>query len=217
MSLLEFHKVTYVHDNKTVLKNVSVNVEAGAFLLITGPSGSGKSALLKLSCNLISPTRGEISFKSKSLYNYTPSELRKSITYCFHTPYLFGDTVMENLRFPFLIRDLKVDEKRIFELFSLFRLSPDFIYKEVRYLSDGEKQRLSLARSLLFKPEILLLDEITSELDHDNAVIVENVIRVLNDEGITVLWVTHNPGQIRKHASGIITMNAGEIARTEQK
>lgn len=217
MSLLEFHKVTYVHDNKTVLKNVSVNVEAGAFLVITGSSGSGKSALLKLSCNLISPTRGEISFKAKNLDNYTPSELRKSITYCFHTPYLFGDTVMENLRFPFLIRDLKVDEKRIFELFSLFRLSPDFIYKEVRYLSDGEKQRLSLARSLLFKPEILLLDEITSELDHDNAVIVENVIRVLNDEGITVLWVTHNPGQIRKHASGIITMNAGEIARTEQK
>ncbi|OPX44548.1 putative iron export ATP-binding protein FetA [Ruminiclostridium hungatei] len=217
MSLLEFHKVTYVHDNKTVLKNISVNVEEGAFIMIIGPSGSGKSALLKLSCNLISPTQGEISFKSKSLDMYTPSELRKSITYCFHTPYLFGDTVMENLRFPFLIRDLKVDEKRIFELFSLFRLSPDFIYKEVRYLSDGEKQRLSLARSLLFKPELLLLDEITSQLDHDNTVIVENVIKVLNDEGITILWVTNSPGQMRRHASSIISMAAGEIARTERK
>ena len=69
----------------------------------------------------------------------------------------------------------------------------EFLAKEVKNLSGGEKQRLSLIRSLLFTPEILLLDEITSELDVENTKIVENVIKSLNDNGITVLWATHNP------------------------
>lgn len=215
MSLLEFHNVTYTHSNKSILENISLNIEQGDFVSITGPSESGKSTILKLCSNLISPTDGEILFKAVDLNLYAPTELRKSITYCFQTPYLFGDTVIENIRFPFLIRDVQVDDVRVNELFSLFQMPVEFLAKEVKNLSGGEKQRLSLIRSLLFTPEILLLDEITSELDVENTKIVENVMEALNDNGITVLWVTHNPEQSRKFADKLITLEAGKVKNIE--
>ncbi len=215
MSLLEFHNVTYIHSNKSILENISLNIEQGDFVSITGPSESGKSTILKLCSNLISPTEGKILFKAVDLNLYAPTELRKSITYCFQTPYLFGDTVIENIRFPFLIRDVQVDDVRVNELFSLFQMPVEFLAKEVKNLSGGEKQRLSLIRSLLFTPEILLLDEITSELDVENTKIVENVIKALNDNGITVLWVTHNPEQSRKFSDKLITLEAGKVKNIE--
>ncbi len=215
MSLLEFHNVTYIHSNKFILENISLNIEQGDFVSIAGPSESGKSTILKLCSNLISPTEGEILFKAVDLNLYAPTELRKSITYCFQTPYLFGDTVIENIRFPFLIRDVQVDDVRVNELFSLFQMPVEFLAKEVKNLSGGEKQRLSLIRSLLITPEILLLDEITSELDVENTKIVENVIKTLNDNGITVLWVTNNPEQSRKFADKLITLEAGKVKNIE--
>ncbi len=91
----------------------------------------------------------------------------------------------------------------------------EFLAKEVKNLSGGEKQRLSLIRSLLFKPEILLLDEITAALDVENTKIVEKVIKSLNNEGITVLWVTHNPEQSRKLANKRITIENGRVKNIE--
>ena len=215
MSLLEFRNVTYIHSNNSILEDISLNIEQGDFVSITGPSGSGKSTILKLCSNLISPTEGEILFKDVNLNLYAPTELRKSITYCFQTPYLFGDTVIENIRFPFLIRDLQIDDVRVNELFSKFQMPIEFLAKEVKNLSGGEKQRLSLIRSLLFKPEILLLDEITAALDVENTKIVEKVIKSLNNEGITVLWVTHNPEQSRKLANKRITIENGRVKNIE--
>ncbi len=215
MSLLEFRNVTYIHSNNSILENISLNIEQGDFVSITGPSGSGKSTILKLCSNLISPTEGDILFKAINLNLYAPTELRKSITYCFQTPYLFGDTVIENIRFPFLIRDLQIDDVRVNELFSKFQMPIEFLAKEVKNLSGGEKQRLSLIRSLLFKPEILLLDEITAALDVENTKIVEKVIKSLNNEGITVLWVTHNTEQSRKLANKRITVENGRVKNIE--
>lgn len=215
MSLLEFRNVTYIHSNNSILENISLNIEQGDFVSITGPSGSGKSTILKLCSNLISPTEGEILFKDVNLNLYAPTELRKSITYCFQTPYLFGDTVIENIRFPFLIRDVQIDDVRVNELFLKFQMPIEFLAKEVKNLSGGEKQRLSLIRSLLFKPEVLLLDEITSALDTENTKIVEKVIKSLNDEGITILWVTHNLEQSRKIANKRITIESGRVKNIE--
>ena len=215
MSLLEFQNVSFVNDGKTILNSISVNIESGDFISIIGSSGSGKSTFLKLCSHLISPTGGEILYKDKSIIEYSPTELRKNILYCFQTPYLFGNTVMENINFPFLIRNVKPDQKKINELFSLFNMTIDFLNKDVINLSGGEKQRIALIRGLLFKPEILLLDEITSALDEANTQIVEKVITSLNKEGITILWITHNLEQSRKHANKILTIETGEIKSLE--
>ncbi|MFT8313002.1 MAG: ATP-binding cassette domain-containing protein [Clostridium sp.] len=215
MSLVDFQNVTYVNDNKIILKNISVNVDSGDFISVVGPSGSGKSTFLKLCAQLISPTEGDIVYKNKSYMEYSPVEWRKSIGYCFQNPYLFGDTVMDNLKFPYSIRSKKIDLKRVEELFAIFNIKSDCLDNKVKNLSGGEKQRIALIRTLLFKPEILLLDEVTSALDVDNTLIVEKVIQSLNEEGITILWITHNPVQSKKYSNKVISMENGEIMSLE--
>ena len=215
MSLLELENVSFENDGETILENISVKIEPGDYISIVGPSGSGKSTFLKLCSHLINPTNGEITYRDKKFIDYNPTELRKTITYCFQTPYLFGITVMDNIKFPFTIRKLAFDKNRVDELFSLFHITTDFLSKDVANLSGGEKQRIALIRSLLFKPEILLLDEITSALDEDNTKIVETVIESLNKEGVTVLFVTHDSEQSRKYANRLLTIERGKIKSLE--
>lgn len=215
MSLLEFHNVSFVNDDKEILKNITVSIGQSDFISVVGPSGSGKSTFLKLCSHLISPTNGTITFKGENFTEYNPTNLRKSIAYCFQTPYLFGDTVMENVNFPFSIRNIKYDSKRVCELFSVFQMEEDYLNKDVKNLSGGEKQRIALIRSLIFLPEILLLDEITSALDVDNAIIVEKAIDSLNKDGIAVLWITHNHEQSRKYANKVLSIEAGGIKSLE--
>lgn len=215
MSFLEFHKVSFTSENTTILRQVSIAIEQGEFLSIMGPSGSGKSTLLKLCSHLISPTEGVIRFKGEDFFTYNPTTLRKSVAYCFQTPHLFGDTVEDNLRFPFHIRNEKYDPDKVQALLNQFEMTADYVGKRVTTLSGGEKQRLSLIRSLLFPPEILLLDEITSALDVENTKIAEGIIHALNKEGMTILWITHNPEQSRKYAHRLLTLERGEISALE--
>ncbi|MTK11130.1 MAG: ATP-binding cassette domain-containing protein, partial [Clostridiaceae bacterium] len=98
---------------------------------------------------------------------------------------------------------------------NLFNMSTDYLEKDTINLSGGEKQRISLIRSLIFKPEVLLLDEVTSALDVDNTKIVENIINNLNEEGVTILWITHNPEQSRKYANKILTIENGSLKSLE--
>jgi len=142
-------------------------------------------------------------------------EYRKQVAYCFQTPYLFGDKVINNLTFPFNIRNIVPDKKLISKYLEMFNLDEEILNKENKNLSGGEKQRISLIRTLLCKPEILLLDEVTSALDAENTQIVEEVVKKLNKDGITILWVTHNLEQSKKNANKLLTIEAGEIKSLE--
>lgn len=215
LSLLEFQNVFFINDNKAILKGINAVIDPGDYITIIGPSGSGKSTFLKLCCHLISPSKGTILYKNKSIMEHNPMELRKNIAYCFQTPYLFGETVMDNISFPYSMRGIKVNSERLEELFLLFNLDKNYLEKNVKNLSGGEKQRIALIRTLLFKPEVLLLDEITSALDVDNTLIVENVMKSLNQNGTTILWITHNPEQSKKNASKRLTIESGEIKSLE--
>lgn len=215
MPILEFSNVSFSNEGKSILKNLNIRIESGDYISIVGPSGSGKSTFLKLCNNLISPSEGNISFNNKNVSEYNPIELRKEIAYCFQMPHLFGDTVMDNLSFPFKIRNKKVDMDRIKYLFSLFSMDEEFIDEKVLNLSGGEKQRIALMRTLMFTPEVLLLDEVTSALDSENTLIVENIINKLNNEGSTILWVTHNEEQSTKYANKLLTLENGEIKSLE--
>jgi len=215
LSLLEFQNVSYSNDSQNILNNISIQIESNDYISIVGPSGSGKSTFLKLCCHLQSPTAGTILYNNKPIMEYNPTDLRKNIAYVFQTPYLFGDTVFDNINFPFSIRSVKPDQDRINELFSLFDMTTEYLKKEVKNLSGGEKQRIALIRSLIFKPDILLLDEITSALDMINSQIVEKVISTLNKEGISILWVTHNLEQSKKYANKLLTIDAGAIKSLE--
>lgn len=215
MSQLEFRNVAYRSGGKTILEGLNVLLEAGDFVSIVGPSGSGKSTFLKLCCHLISPTEGDILWNGTSFQQFSPTELRKRIGYCFQTPVLFGDLVESNMSFPYSIRKQPMDRERVEKLFSRFQMSTEYLQREIRNLSGGEKQRIALIRTLLFQPEVLLLDEVTSALDTENTKIVEDAVETLNREGITVLWVTHNPEQSRRIAKHLLTLESGQIKSWE--
>lgn len=216
MILLEFQDVSWCSADQFILRDISFQVESGDFISIVGASGSGKSTLLKLCSNLSSPTLGSIVFQGKNFLDYEAVSLRKEIGYCFQTPYLFGNTVMDNFEFPYSIRKLKPDLRRINSMLSMFEMSEHYLTREVKTLSGGEKQRIALIRSLLFMPKILLLDEITSALDVENTLIVEKAMTDLNAEGVTILWVTHNPEQSRKYANKLLTLDCGRIKSIEE-
>jgi putative ABC transport system ATP-binding protein len=215
LPLIDVQNVSFANNGKHILRNVSFVAEAGDFISIVGSSGSGKSTLLKLCSHLISPTSGNIFYKGVNVTEHIPTELRKNISYCSQFPYLFGSSVKDNLDFPFSIRNIPFNESRVKELFSMFNMPLTFLGTDVQHLSGGEKQRISLLRALLFLPEVLLLDEVTSSLDAENTRMVEDAISSLNKEGITVLWITHDPEQSQKYANKIITLEAGEIKSLE--
>ncbi|PZT64360.1 iron ABC transporter ATP-binding protein FetA, partial [Escherichia coli] len=136
------------------------------------------------------PTSGTLLFDGEDVSTLKPEIYRQQVSYCAQTPMLFGDTVYDNLIFPWQIRNQQPDP-------AIFR----------------EKQRISLIRNLQFMPKVLLLDEITSALDESNKHNVNEMIhRYVREQNIAVLWVTHDKDEIN-HADKVITLqpHAGEM------
>lgn len=209
--ILELEDISYIVKEKEILKNISLSIEKGSFLTISGPSGSGKSTLLKIIASIISPTSGTISYKNKLMDEYEMTDYRKEVSYSFQNASLFGETVKENLAFPFEIRGAKFNQYQVEEALEMVQLPESYLDKEVATLSGGEKQRIALIRNIIFLPEVLLLDEVTSSLDTENRRIIGHAIRQLNKEKeTTVLWVTHNEEEIQESDYKIEMVN-GEI------
>ncbi|MGL4572468.1 MAG: ABC transporter ATP-binding protein [Clostridium sp.] len=215
MSILKLNNINYKLENTDILKNINLKVNEGDCVSLIGSSGSGKSTLLKICSSLISQTSGDILFNSKDFYDYDVIMLRREISYCVQMPILFGDTVLDNLKFPFEIRKKDFDEDRVISLLNEFNLSKDYLNKDINSLSGGEKQRVSLIRNLIFLPKILLLDEATSALDPENSILVEGIIKNLNHNGVTILWVTHNIEQSSSIFNKRLTLSLGEIIKRE--
>ncbi len=214
-SHVSFKHISLTVGDRQILRDISFSVEEGESITIIGPSGSGKSTILKLASSLVSPTEGTISFHGKPIESYAPTEYRQRVAYCFQQPYLFGQTVRGNLAFPFTMRGRSVDTKRIKELFDLFHMNLDLLEKSNTELSGGEMQRICLIRSLLFAPEVLLLDEVTSALDTENTEWVEEGLMQQHKEGLTLLQVTHNPEQSVRMGQRRMTVKDGLITDCE--
>lgn len=215
LAQIELEHVSFAGEGKKILEDVSLSIEQGDFVSVTGPSGSGKSTLLKLCSHLISPSEGTIRVFGKDIFSFDPVELRRRISYCPQTPVLFGNTVEENLLFPCRIRRTELDRGSALSLLSAFQMGEEYLARDVQKLSGGEKQRVALVRTLLFRPEALLLDEPTAALDEENARIVEQAVSNLNRGGVTVVWVTHSDEQSRRCASRRLTVEGGRIRSIE--
>ena len=204
--ILELDDIGYRAGDFTILQHISLSLSPGEFRLITGPSGCGKSTLLKVVASLLSPTEGKIIFEGKDISTLSPERYRQQVSYCVQTPSLFGDTVYDNLIFPWQIREKTPEPKRFFADLSRFGWSQETLTKSVSDLSGGEKQRVSLIRNLQFLPKVLLLDEVTSALDDSNKQNVNDIIhRYAKEQNIAVLWVTHDAKEI-KHADDVMTL-----------
>lgn len=209
--ILEVRKMSYTVDNEEILKNITFSVSEGEFITIKGPSGSGKSTLLLIIGSLLNPTSGDIFYNGKPLTGYDLPEYRKEVSYTFQNASLFGETVADNLKFPYEIRNEPFDRERAIALLNKVKLSESYLTRKITALSGGEKQRVALIRNVLFTPRILLLDEVTSALDAENREVISKAIANLNqEENVTVLWVTHNTDEIQS-AVRTIEVKAGEV------
>ncbi|MGM8448678.1 iron efflux ABC transporter ATP-binding subunit FetA [Enterobacter bugandensis] len=205
-AVLQIKDVGFRVANNTILQHVGFNLFPGEFKLITGPSGCGKSTLLKIVASLLSPTEGTILFEGQDIASLSPESYRQQVSYCVQTPVLFGDTVFDNLIFPWQIRNKTPEPEKFIDDLARFGLAKETLTKSISELSGGEKQRVSLIRNLQFLPKVLLLDEITSALDDANKRNVNELIhRYAREQNIAVLWVTHDSNEIT-HADDVITL-----------
>ncbi|MGC9017116.1 MAG: ABC transporter ATP-binding protein [Caldimicrobium sp.] len=182
-----------------ILKGVELKVEKGEKIAIVGPSGSGKTTLLNIIGTIDKPTSGEILFNGVSIDYQDDEKLsffrRKKIGFVFQFYHLLPElNVFENLIIPGLIEGLSWSEieRTAKELLEKLRLIPK---KDARIytLSGGERQKLAIGRALFLKPELLLADEPTGNLDPESAKEIINLFLELNQElGITLVLVTHN-------------------------
>lgn len=195
-TLFNLENIFYSVQNQTILNNINLTIEAGDFITISGPSGSGKSTLLKMLASMITPTSGCLTYKGKTLKKEQITDYRKEVSYFFQQPTLFDDTVMDNLKFPFDIRQAEFDKSRVTKLLKRFKLNESYLDKKIIDLSGGEKQRIAFVRNLVFEPDVLLLDEVTSALDDENKEIIQQFITEdLKDK--TIIWVTHDNGEFK--------------------
>lgn len=202
--------IYYTNGEQEILKDISFEVNKGEHWTITGPSGGGKSTLLKIVSSLLSPTQGTVYLEDKDMMTLDAVSYRRQVSYCFQQPSLFGDTVKDNLAFPFILRNEIYDEAKVAELLQAVALSEDYLDKEIQSISGGEKQRVALIRNLIFPPKVLLLDEVTTGLDETSKEIVWQLIQRVNQEGITILQVTHDKEEIAA-AKQILSIKEGRV------
>ncbi|MBV7390383.1 MULTISPECIES: ABC transporter ATP-binding protein [Enterococcus] len=212
MTLLKVENISYrLSNDKIILSDINLNVDTQDFITITGPSGGGKSTLLKIIASLVTPTVGKIYLEEQLQTDYLYTDYRKEVSYCFQQPTLFGETVGDNLRFPFEVRNLPFNQKAAVEKLKAVALPASYLDKKITELSGGEKQRVALIRNILFSPKLLLLDEVTTGLDEDSKKIVHQLIDQLQQTGVTIIQVTHDETEIYQ-AKKVLWIKGGKLA-----
>lgn len=179
-----------------ILQGVSFVADESRMTVIIGPSGGGKSTLVRLVNRLEDPDSGRILLDGCDIRDLDPLPLRRRVALVSQKPFMFPGTVLENLHRPFLFRGEDppaADAPGLLETLSLCRLDAELLPRESRTLSLGQQQRVSLARVLLTRPELLLLDEPTSALDRPTGDRLADTLReVCRTWSLTVLMVTHD-------------------------
>ena len=200
----------------TILDDISVDVARGSALTLVGPSGSGKSSLLRCLNRLEEPTGGVVRFDGHPITELDPRELRRRAALVLQTPILFEGTVRENLTVHAPGFALDVSEARLRTTLGEVGLEPTLLEREAAMLSGGEKQRVTLARALLRDPQALLLDEPTSALDPPNAaLVVETICRLRDGRGLTIVAVTHAPDLVRRLGGALLYLVKGRMQAYE--
>lgn len=194
---IQLRDVALMYDDAAPLfQNISLDIDAGRFLLIEGPSGSGKSSLLRLLNRLQEPTAGEILIDGKQVDAHDVPAFRRRIGYLQQSPVMVEGNVADNLSLPFRFATARpAVAPRAAAMRSLLQ---EYLLQDVDLASDasklsvGQKQRIALIRMLLMQPEVLLCDEPTSALDPASREIVQDSLERLNlEQQMTVVVVTH--------------------------
>ena len=205
------------YKDRTVLDVQDLVIKRGEILGLVGPSGAGKSTLLRMLGFLEIPSSGQLYFHGRLCDNNWPQMAeRRKITMLFQDPHLLRRTVYDNVEYGLKIRGNKNGHDLVKKMIRQLGLS-DLSAAQARTLSGGEAQRVALARSLVLEPEVLLLDEPTSNLDPYNINLIEKMISHVNQEQeMTIVIVTHNIFQARRLADRVGLLMEGKLVEVNE-
>ena len=215
--MIELRNVTKAYDHDVIaLSNINIKIDKGEFVFLTGPSGSGKSTFLKLLIKEEVPTEGTVIVNGRDLKTVKEREvpfIRRKIGCVFQDfRLLYDKTVYENI--VLALRVAGASEREIKSAVQNTLKQVGLTGKENSYpnqLSGGEQQRVGLARALVTRPPIIMADEPTGNLDDETSKEIMKILYDINDNGTTILMVTHNHEIIEKSGKRVIKLDKGMI------
>ncbi|HCP52476.1 MAG TPA: macrolide ABC transporter ATP-binding protein [Ruminococcaceae bacterium] len=218
ITLTSLSKIYRTNEIETVaLENVNLKVDRGEFLSIMGPSGCGKSTLLNIMGLLDAPTAGTIEINGTHTEGMKDKELaafrNKTLGFVFQSFHLINSlNVMDNVELPLLYRHIASSERRKLaqEVLEKVGLSHRMRHFPTQ-LSGGQCQRVAIARAIVNNPKILLADEPTGALDSQSGAQIMELFQTLNDEGVTVVMITHDI-DVANHAKRVLHIRDGQFA-----
>lgn len=222
MSLVYFKNVSKAYNGSLVLDNITFEVKPGEFLSLVGRSGVGKTTILKMLIREEFPTKGRIFFNDKDISKFKSSEvtfLRRKIGIVFQDfKLLTNRTAYENVTFAMEVagyseETIKKDVPELLKLVNLEAKANNFPYQ----LSAGEKQRVVICRVLAQRPELILADEPTGDLDPINTWEIIKLLMKINELGTAIILATHDKEIINILGKRVISLDKGKIIRDEEE
>ena len=221
--MIEISKLTKTYDRGTkALRDVNITIDDGEFVFITGRSGSGKSTLIKILLKEVEPTSGRVVVNDMNLgkmpRRYVP-KYRRRLGVVFQDFRLLKDkTVYENVAFAQRVigESGRTIREAVPQMLKMVGLSSKYKFFP-HQLSGGEQQRVAIARALISRPEILLADEPTGNLDPHNAMEIMGLLEKINRRGTTVIVVTHSHEIVDMMKKRVITIDRGMVIRDEEE
>jgi len=215
MPIIKLKNISYKYSDKPILTHLNLGIEAGTITYILGSSGSGKTTILRLIAGLETPDEGEINIEGKPVSQretiLIPSQKRQ-IGYIFQDLALWPHmTIYKNIAFgPENIKEENIEDK-VIEVLSFFGLE-EYAQKFPHQLSGGQQQMIAIARALILKPKILLMDEPLASLDvKSKRKILEYIVTIKNRYNLTIVYVTHDHREAFAIADRIVVINEGKI------
>ena len=206
-------KLVKSYKHKVILNLEPFRLSSGLIYGLVGPNGIGKTTLLRILSGLEREHTGTITYDDQPM----DKERMKKVTYLSQTPYMMRCTVWENIAYPLKVRkvfETEIEERvaAVMDEFGLRSLSEQLATS----LSGGEAQKVALARALIFKPEVLLLDEPTASIDPETIETIEHALKRRNKEyGMTAIVISHNRDQINRLCDGVLTLSEGKLTITQ--
>ncbi|MCF0142111.1 MAG: cell division ATP-binding protein FtsE [Parasporobacterium sp.] len=219
--MIRFENVTKQYGDKMALNGIDLHIEKGEFVFIVGTSGAGKSTLFKVLIKELEPTSGNIFIDGQNVTHLRRRKiplLRRKVGVVFQDFRLLKDrTVYENIAFAQRVIGVHPSEikRNVSEMLTLCGISEKYRALPSQ-LSGGEQQRVALARALVNRPDVLLADEPTGNLDDGNTRIIMDLLEKINERGTTVVVVTHNTEIVRTMHKRVINLKNGIIVNDIQ-
>jgi branched-chain amino acid transport system ATP-binding protein len=213
--MLEIRELETGYGKKQVLFGLSMEVQEGEIVALIGPNGAGKSTVLKTVCGLISPWKGEIQFNGIPMNGATPAQnVARGITFAPQGSRVFHDmTVMENLEIGGFQLHKKESKERIAQVLDLFPVLKDRLRQDAGRLSGGEQQMVALARALVPKPKLLMLDEPSLGLSPNLVkTVFEKIIEINRDTGVSILIVEQKVREVLDICHRVYSLKLGKVS-----